>query len=190
MKITAENPETNERFEAEIVDLNQDDLKNLETLHFPGNKNPEKTVRKYIENQNIPADQKAGIWKKLQKFARVTLWIGKKTVLIGRKMFDFVLYLAKNYPRTTIGVALGAVVASLVAAIPVLGFVFGGLAAVILPLIGGILGYKEDLGAKGYKSRFFDAINDPEMKDAIEKEVRGYGPLNSRSGSSGQKGSM
>ena len=189
MKIAAENPETNERFEAEIADLNQDDLKKLETLHFPGNKNPEKAVRKYIENQDIPADRKAQIWKKLQKFARVTLWIGKKTVLIGRKMFDFVLHLAKNYPRTTIGVAVGAVVASLVAAIPVLGFVFGGLATVILPLIGGILGYKEDLGTKGYKSRFFDAINDPEMRDTIEKEVQSYEPLNSHSGSRGPNGS-
>ena len=189
MKITAENPETNERFEAEIADLSQDELKNLETLHFPGNKNPERTVRKYIENQDIPADRKARIWKKLQKFARVTLWIGKKTVLIGRKMFDFVLHLVKNYPRTTIGVALGAVVASLVAAIPILGFVFGGLAAVILPLIGGILGYKEDLDAKGYRNWFFDAINDPKMRDTIEKEVRSYEPLNSRKGSGGPKGS-
>ena len=189
MKIAAENPETNERFEAEIDDLSRDDLKNLETLHFPGNKNPEKTVRKYIENQDIPADQKAQIWKKLQKFARVTLWIGKKTVLIGKKMFDSVLYLAKNYPRTTIGVVFGAVVASLVAAIPILGFVFGGLAAVILPLIGGILGYKEDLGAKGYKNWFFDAINDPEMKDTIEKEVQSYEPLNSRSGPREPRGS-
>ena len=189
MKITAENPETNERFEAEIADLSQDELKNLETLHFPGNKNPERTVRKYIENQDIPADRKAQIWKRLQKFARVTLWIGKKTILIGRKMFDFVLHLAKNYPRTTIGVALGAVVASLIAAIPILGFVFGGLAAVILPLIGGILGYKEDLGTKGYRNRFFDAINDPNMRDTIEKEVRSYEPLNSRKGSGRPEGS-
>ena len=188
MKITAKNPETNESFEAEIADLNQDDLKNLETLHFPGNNNPEKAVRKYIENQDIPADQKARIWKKLQKFARVTLWIGKKTISIGRKMFDFVLHLAKNYPRTTIGVAFGAVVASLVSAIPVLGFLFGGLAAVILPLIGGFLGYKDDVGTKGYRNRFFDAINDPKMKDTIEEEVRSYEPLNSRSGSAGKKG--
>ena len=187
MKISAKNPETNEKFEAEIADMNQDDLKNLETLHFPGNKNPEKTVRRYIENQDISADQKARVWKKLQKFARVTVWIGKKTISIGRKMFDFVLHLVKNYPRTTVGVALGAVVASLVSAIPVLGFLFGGLAAVILPLIGGFLGYKDDVDTKGYKSRFFDAINDPKMKDTIEKEVRSYEPLNSGSGHSGQR---
>ena len=181
MKIIAENPETKEKIEAEVVDLKQDDLKFLETFHFPDNKAPESAVRKYIENQDISADQKAKFWKMLQKFARATLRVGNQVFRIGRKVFDFILHLVKLYPNLVIGLAFGAVIAALVSAIPVIGFLFGGLAKIIIPLIGGILGFKEDLAERAFKRRVLDVINDQSVEQTIEKEVQNFEPLNKRS---------
>lgn len=181
MKIIAEDPETKEKLEAEVVDLQQDDLKFLETFHFPENKNPESAVRRYIEKQDISADQKAKFWKKLQTFARATIRIGNQVFRIGRKIFDFALHLVKLYPNLAIGLAFGAVIAALVSAIPVIGFLFGGLAKIIIPLIGGILGFREDLAERAFKRRVLDVINDQSVEQTIEKEVQNFEPLNKRS---------
>ena len=181
MKIIAENPETKEKLEAEVVDLKQDDLKFLETFHFPDNKNPESAVRKYVESQDISADQKAKFWKMLQKFARATMRVGNQVFRIGRKVFDFILHLVKLYPNLVIGLAFGAVIAALVSAIPIIGFLFGGLAKIIIPLIGGILGFKEDLAERAFKRRVLDVINDQSVEQTIEKEVQNFEPLNERS---------
>lgn len=181
MKVIAEDPETKEKIEAEVDGLEQDDLKFLETFHFPENKNPESAVRRYIEKQDISADQKAKFWKKLQIFAQATIRVGNKVLRIGRKIFDFILHLVKLYPNLTIGLAFGAVIAALVSAIPVIGFLFGGLAKIIIPLIGGILGFKEDLAERAFKRRVLDVINDQSVEQTIEKEVQNFEPLNKRS---------
>ena len=181
MKVIAEDPETKEKIEAEVDGLQQDDLKFLETFHFPENKNPESAVRRYIEKQDISADQKAKFWKKLQTFAQATIRIGNKIFRIGRKIFDFILHLVKLYPNLAIGLAFGAVIAALVSAIPVIGFLFGGLAKIIIPLIGGILGFKEDLAERAFKRRVLDVINDQSVEQTIEKEVQNFEPLNKRS---------
>ena len=181
MKIVAENPETKEKLEAEVVDLKQDDLKFLETFHFPDNKNPESAVRRYVESQDISADQKAKFWKMLQKFARATMRVGNQVFRIGRKVFDFILHLVKLYPNLVIGLAFGAVIAALVSAIPIIGFLFGGLAKIIIPLIGGILGFKEDLAERAFKRRVLDVINDQSVEQTIKKEVQNFESLNERS---------
>ena len=181
MKIIAEDPETKEKIEADVDGLQQDDLKFLETFHFPENKNPESAVRRYIEKQDISADQKAKFWKKLQTFAQATIRIGNKIFRIGRKVFDFILHLVKLYPNLTIGLAFGAVIAALISAIPVIGFLFGGLAKIVIPLIGGILGFREDLAERAFKRRVLDVINDQSVERTIEKEVRNFEPLNKSS---------
>lgn len=181
MKIIAEDPETREKIETDVEGLQLDDLKFLETFHFPENKNPESAVRRYVEKQDISADQKAKFWKKLQTFAQATIRIGSKIFRIGRKIFDFILHLVKLYPNLTIGLAFGAVIAALISAIPVIGFLFGGLAKIVIPLIGGILGFREDLAERAFKRRVLDVINDQSVEQAIEKEVQNFEPLNKRS---------
>ena len=181
MKIIAEDPETKEKIEADVDGLQLDDLKFLETFHFPENKNPESAVRRYVEKQDISADQKAKFWKKLQTFAQATIRIGSKIFRIGRKIFDFILHLVKLYPNLTIGLAFGAVIAALISAIPVIGFLFGGLAKIVIPLIGGILGFREDLAERAFKRRVLDVINDQSVEQTIEKEVQNFEPLNKRS---------
>ena len=133
------------------------------------------------KKQDISADQKAKFWKKLQIFAQATIRVGNKVFRIGRKIFDFILHLVKLYPNLAIGLAFGAVIAALVSAIPVIGFLFGGLAKIIIPLIGGILGFKEDLAERAFKRRVLDVINDQSVEQTIEKEVQNFEPLNERS---------
>lgn len=175
MKVIAENLETSEKHEAEVTSLKDRDLKLLETFHFPENKNPEKAIRKHIANQNISADQKAQIWEKLKGLAEAVLQVGKHVLHIGRKIFDFCLHLVTSYPKLTIGLILGAVFGSLIAAIPVIGWIFGGIAKVFLPLIGGYLGYREDLSDRRQVS---EAINDKTVENKIIQEIRIYEPLN------------
>ena len=91
------------------------------------------------------------------------------------------MHLVKLYPNLTIGLAFGAVIAALISAIPVIGFLFGGLAKIVIPLIGGILGFREDLAERAFKRRVLDVINDQSVEQAIEKEVQNFEPLNKRS---------
>lgn len=178
MKIVAVNPESKETQEAEVSEFSDNDLDLLQTYHFPENMNPERAVRSYIERQDISADQKAKYWEKLKVLAQAALQVGKHVIFVGRKILDFVLHLVKSYPNLAIGLALGAVFGSLIATIPVIGFVFGALAKIFLPLIGGFLGFREDLADKAFKRRIFDAINDKAVEEEVEQEVQIYKPLN------------
>lgn len=178
MKIIAENLESKEKRETEIASLTDSDLTHLETFHFPETKNPEKAVRRHIESHNVSADQKAQIWELLKELGQAVLQVGKHVLSIGRKIFDFVLHLMTSYRNLTIGLALGAVFGSLIAAIPIIGWVFGGLATVFLPLIGGFIGFREDLANKEFKRRVFDTIKDEAVEKTIEREVKIYEPLN------------
>lgn len=178
MKIITQNPESGEKHEAEIASISDSELEFFQEYYFPENKNPEKNIRRYIESQDISADQKARYWEKLKTLAQAMLRVGEHVVFIGRKILDFVLQLVKSYPNLAIGLALGAVFGSLIATIPFIGWIIGGLAKVFLPLIGGYLGFKEDLADKAFKRRVFEAINDKEIKKSIEQEVKRYEPFN------------
>lgn len=177
-KITAEDLESKEKREIEVTNLKDSDLMLLETFYFPENKNPEKMIRKHIESQDISADQKAKIWDKLKDVAQAVLQVGKRIYHVGRKILDFVWHLIKQYPNLTVGLALGAVFGTLIAGIPVIGWIFGTLAQVFLPLLGGIVGYREDIAEKAFKRKVYDAINDDAVEKTIEQEMQIYKPLN------------
>lgn len=178
MKIIAENIDSKEKREVEVANLKDNDLSLLETFHFPENRNPEKAVRKHIESQDISADQKAQIWEKLKDLAQAVLLVGKQVLSVGRKILDFILHLVTKYPNLTIGLAIGAVFGSLIASVPIIGWLIGGLLQVFLPLIGGVIGFREDLAQNAFKRRVFDAINNLEVEKAIDKEVLLYEQLN------------
>ena len=178
MKLIIENPETNEKREVEVVNLDSDSFKNLETLHYPNEMNPEQAVIRSLENLNISADQKLELWEKIKIYAQAVLRVGKHIISIGKKIFDSVLYIIRLYPNTAAGLAVGAVLAALVVAIPVIGWLIGGLVSVVFPLIGGILGFKDDLSDKQFNRRIRVGINDKLMEKAIDNEAQTYIPLN------------
>lgn len=178
MKLIVENPETNEKREIEVENLEQSQFKNLETLHYPSEMNPDQAVKRKLENLDISADQKALLWEKIKIYAQAVLRVGKQIIFIGRKIFDSILYVIKSFPQTAAGLAVGAVLSALIATIPVIGWLIGGLASVILPLVGGFIGLKEDIADKKFKRLIFEAINDNAVKKTIEQEVNMYEPLN------------
>lgn len=183
VRIIAENLNTKEKFEAEITFLKDKDLERFETFYFPENKNPERAVRNLIENQDISADKKSQIWENLKGIAQAVLQVGKHVLLLGRKIFDFILHLVSSYPKLSIGLAIGAVIGSLIAAIPIIGWIIGGLAKLLFPLIGGYLGLKEDLKDK---RRVFKVIGDESVEKEIEREVKVYDPINTPVNTSAQ----
>lgn len=178
MKLIVENPETNEKREVEVVGLERAQFKNLETLHYPDVENPEQAVKRKLENLDISADQKIQLWEKIKIYAQAVFRVGTQIISIGRKIFDSVLFIIRSYPNTAAGVAVGAVLSVLVGAIPIIGWLLGGLASVILPLIGGILGYRDDLSVKAYRRRFLEETNNSAMKETIEQEMQSYDSLN------------
>ena len=178
MKLIVENPETNEKREVDVVGLETAQFKDLETLHYPTEENPEQAVKRKLENLDISADQKMQLWEKIKVYAQAVFRVGKQLISIGRKIFDSVLYIIRTYPNTAAGLAVGAVLSALIGAIPIIGWLLNGLASVILPLIGGILGYRSDRSVKGYKKQFLDATSNSAMKETIEKEIQNYDSLN------------
>ena len=178
MKLIVENPETNEKREIEVANLEQSQFRNLETLHYPSEMNPDQAVKRKLENLDVSADQKAQLWEKIKIYAQAVLRVGKQIIFIGRKIFDSILYVIRSFPQTAAGLAVGAVLSALIAAIPVVGWLIGGLASVILPLIGGFIGLREDIADKKFKRLIFEAINNDAVEKAVEQEVEIYESLN------------
>lgn len=172
MRLIVENPETSEKREIEVVGLEQEQFQNLQTLHYPSETNPEQSVKRKLENLDFPADKKAQLWEKISVYGQATMRLGTQVISIGRRIFDSILYIIRSYPKTSAGLAVGAVLAALVGLIPIIGWLLGPLAAVIFPLIGGIQGYKEDIADKNFKRRIDEA-----MKKTIDEELQIYKPL-------------
>lgn len=187
MKLIVENPETSEKREVEVPNLDRDSFTDLETLHYPTEKNPERAVIRNLQNLNISADKKAQLEEKIKIYAQAVLRTSRHIISIGKKIFDSILYIIRLYPNTTAGLVVGAFLASLVSAIPLFGAIIGGLAMVVLPLIGGLSGFKEDLSNNNLIRRFRLEVNDTLVGNTIDKEVQTYKPLNIREQASKKK---
>ena len=98
-------------------------------------------VQRLIDNLSISADAKAI----LNSIAKTTVVVGNKIIQIGTKILQFVRDIFKAYPKATFGLILGLVLSALVAAIPVIGFLFGGLILPVAAAFGLVSGWMEDM---------------------------------------------
>lgn len=168
IQLVAYHPETGEKYEAEIVGLTKNDLNFFETFHFPENTNPEEEVIRFINNQDISADEKVRIGTLIQKFAECTLQVGKHVYSIGKKIFDSIRFIIQSYPGTAAGIVIGMVLSALIPSGGfLLGWLFGALKALIIPFTA-LLGYSKDV---------FGSVHNPSLERAIKNEAHNYEPL-------------
>lgn len=166
MRIDAEDPATGKKFTGEAEALTKEGIDKLNDLRTPALGGTERDVDRFIENLDIPGDVPAEKWAdarvKLKEMSKMIIEVvidGVKTFIrVGRKILDCILYVSKEYPNVTIGLIFGAIISALVAMIPVIGFLIGGLVKIIAPLIGAVMGYWEDLRDKELKRTIQEAL--------------------------------
>ena len=174
MRIDAVDMDTGKRFTGEADKLSDEDIEELQRFHnakvFGGT---EADVDRHIENLDAFPGVEPRKWAdarlKLKEVSKTTIEVGKKVIRLGRKVLDCILFLTKKYPNTTFGLIFGVVAGALISTIPVIGFLIGGLATIIAPLVGAILGYEQDVG---------EAV----LSRAIDEAISRFSNLKTRTG--------
>ena len=137
MQVHALDPESGRTFSGEAHGLDEDTINGF----FNTFDVSEEALRKWIGRLPFSADAKAMLFK----IASTTIRAGGLVIKIGRKILETVFALAKAHPMATIGLIIGAVLGSLVAAIPIIGFVIGPGVKALMMLIGAAWGAREDV---------------------------------------------
>ena len=148
MKAEAINPVTGDSI---CVGLSEDQLSDIESLQRE--RISDKRLSSYIDQLNISADAKALI----ETILRSTIRVGKAVIRIGKRIIEVVLSIVSKFPNVTFGLVLGLVVYALVATIPLIGALFGGLLGPIAVLFGLVNGYFEDIKDKKLERKIMEA---------------------------------
>ena len=172
MRIDAKDPTGKKKFTGEADGLTKEGINKLNDLRTPALGGTERDVDRFIDNLDIPGDVPVEKWAEarleLKEMSKVIIEVvidGVKTFIrVGRKILDCILYVSKEYPNATIGLIFGALIGTLVAMIPVIGFLIGGLVKIIAPLIGAVLGLTEDL-------------KDRDLRRTVQQETRRFKDL-------------
>ena len=120
MIVEAVHPETGERYRVDIPSLRPSDLDRMTKEYATDEK-----IKSYIEKLPVSAEIKAVLFK-LTKF---TIKVGQTLIKIGKKVLEIVVMLASKYKHATVGLIIGALLAFLIGAIPLLGPLLSGFLA-------------------------------------------------------------
>lgn len=150
MRIDAQDPESGRTFSGVANGLDEDfinDFFNAFNLSDEG-------IRIWISRLDISADAKSLLYK----IAKTTIRAGQFVIKIGRKILDIVSFLLREYPKTTFGLIIGAVIGSLVISIPVIGFVIGPLFKTLIMVLGAVVGVYEDIKDSAMKRKVQESM--------------------------------
>ena len=103
-----------------------------------------KIIKDRIDNLDISSDAKFMLNSFVDKTIEVVVGTRKIVIWIGRKILEVVVFVGRHFPNATFGMVLGAVIGILIASIPIIGWLLGGIAP-ILAILGLSLGAIEDL---------------------------------------------
>lgn len=148
MKAEATNPVTGDSIFVELSDERLSDIESLQRERISDGK-----LFSYIDQLNISADAKALI----ETILRSTIRVGKAVIKIGKRIIEVVLSIVSKFPNITFGLVLGLVVYALVASIPIIGALFGGLLGPIAVLFGLVNGYFEDVKDRNLERKIMEA---------------------------------
>ena len=135
MIVDVTHPETGETIKVDMPNLNESTLAELQKEHTTNQQ-----LREHLERLPVSAEVKAILFN-LAKFA---IRAGETIVLIGKRLVEIGLTLANKYPNTTMGVIVAALLASLIALVPVIGPVISAFLAPLMVLYGLVDGFLAD----------------------------------------------
>lgn len=104
-----------------------------------------KKIQNRIDNLDVSSDTKFTLHSFVDKTIEVVVDTGKVVIWIGRKILEVVIFVGRHFPNATFGMVLGAVIGILIASIPIIGWLLGGIAPVLGAILGLSLGAVEDL---------------------------------------------
>jgi hypothetical protein len=148
MKVEAVDPTTGEKISADLTPEQVAGLENLDQERMSDSK-----LNTYINDMNLSAGEKAFILD----MKTATLRSGEKTIQVGRRVIEIAVALQAQFPLTTFGLIVGLVTSILIASIPILGSILGGVVTPIAITIGLAWGFSEDFKDKALYQKFTDA---------------------------------
>lgn len=151
------HPETGERYTLDLPNLRPAELDLMKKEYESKEK-----LKTRIEQLPLSAEKKAILYK----LAEYSITVGKTVVKMGKKILEKVFQLAAKYKHAAFGLLLGAMLASLIAAIPLIGPALSAFFTPILILFGLGKGIWEDLKRVS-----------PEMADSITEAGSVFRPL-------------
>ena len=139
MKIKAIHSVTGEIFEQEAKSVNAEFIESMSEFSAT-----EEKIKSMIDNLSISADAKSLLYT----LSRATIRVGEYVLKIGKKIIDFVCSILNEFPNAVFGLVFAAIAGFLIASIPVIGAVLGGIVTPILLACGLVGGLVEDLKDK------------------------------------------
>lgn len=117
---------------------------------------PESQIDRYINNLNISAEAKVVIIQ----IKDITVEIGGKLIVIGRKTLESIIYLIKKHPNTIVGGIIGATIGLLISSIPIIGWLFSWLITPLCTALGLAYGFWNDMREKDVHKKIMSHINE------------------------------
>lgn len=133
------HPDTGDRYTVDIPTLTEQHLERMQQEHAT-----DQQIKSYLEALPVSAEIKALLFR-ITKF---TITIGNVILRLGKRLLEITILLVKKYPHAGIGVVLGALIASLIGAIPLLGPPLAAFLGPLLMLFGLAKGLWDDVKAE------------------------------------------
>lgn len=133
------HPDTGERYTVEIPNLTEQHLEQMKQEYAT-----DVQIKDYLERLPVSAEIKALLFR----IAKFTITVGNALVRFGKRLLEIAMLLVNKYPNAGLGLIMGALMASLMAAIPLLGPPLAAFLGPLLMLFGLTKGLWEDVKAK------------------------------------------
>jgi len=98
--------------EVKVIEIDEQIAQQIQNSLSPGT--TKSKLHDAIDKFNISAEGKALLFS----LADLTIKVGNAAVYLGQKMLELVAYFVKQYPKTTLGLVVGAVIALSISSIP------------------------------------------------------------------------
>jgi len=149
MKVEATNPTSGSKTVKELPNIDKEFIE-----YFNNTDANDSQIKRFIENLNVSADIKSI----LIKVAQLSFKTGQFIIKIGRRIFDCILRILKEFPNIAFGLILGGVFGLLVTSIPFIGALIAPLFTSLAMLTGFVFGAKQDFANKQLKNTIDHAL--------------------------------
>ena len=151
MQMELKNPKSGE---VKVIEIDEQVAQQIKNSLSPGA--TKSKLHDAIDKFNVSAEVKALLFS----LADLTIKIGNTSVFLGQKMLELVAYFVKQYPKTTLGLVVGSVIALIINSIPVIGWVAGWIITPLCLALGLAVGFWGDLQDKQFEKSIKDTVTE------------------------------